>query len=98
YEKSVLPGAYTKQIPILPKRVSPYGKAIDDRINLIKHLQPEFPFDVYPKIYLSDEERRSGAEKLKELDPTRKTLMFGALGSDHSKSLPIEYIAEFLNF
>ncbi len=99
FEKRTLPYAYTLKIPVLKKRVSEYGKAIDDRINLIQGLgNDEIEIDPNPKLYLTPEEIEQGREKLKTLNTARKTLMFGVLGSNSSKSLPATYTAEIVDF
>lgn len=98
YQKKTLPFAYTKQIPILKKNVSEFGKAIDDRLNLITSIDNSIVPDPYPRLFLTEAEIQHGKQILTKLDPTRKTLMIGVLGSNASKSLPLEYTVEIINF
>ncbi len=98
FEKNTLPYAYTQKIPFLKMKSSVFGKAIDDRINLITTINGSIVVDVHPKLFLTPREIAQGKEKLSGLDPHRKTLMFGVLGSRASKSLPIEYIVEIIDF
>lgn len=98
YQKKTLPFAYTTQIPILKDNVSVFGKAIDDRLNLITSIDNSIVPDPYPRLYLTQEEIEHGKEILSKLDSSRKTLMIGVLGSNASKSLPLEYTVEVINF
>ncbi|MDT0687092.1 glycosyltransferase family 9 protein [Autumnicola psychrophila] len=98
YQKKTLPLAYTHKIPILEEQDSPFGKAIDDRINLIKCLDGETEIEAAPKLFLTEEEKNEGASILAPLNKNRKTIMFGILGSDASKSLPVSYTAEIINY
>lgn len=98
YQKKTLPFAYTKQIPILDDKISEYGKAIDDRINLVTSIDSTIIPDPYPKLFLTSSEVEHGKHLLSQLDPTRKTLMIGVLGSNVSKSLPIEYTVRIIDF
>lgn len=98
YEKKTLPFAYTHQIPLLKHKNSEFGKAIDDRVNLITAINEKIKVDAFPKIFLDAEEIIQGKKKLSDIDPSRKTLIFGVLGSSISKSLPIEYTVEIIEF
>lgn len=73
--------------------------AIDNRVSLVTPLMDQsFPVALHPKIYLSPEEIRQGKEILENagLDPSRKTLMMGILGSGKDKSWPIEYMTKLI--
>ncbi|UZH54837.1 glycosyltransferase family 9 protein [Salinimicrobium tongyeongense] len=98
YKKLTLPFAYTKQIPILKENTSVYGKAIDDRLNLITSIDSSIKPDPYPKLFLTPAEVEHGKQLLSKLDASRKTMMIGVLGSNVSKSLPIEYTVEIIDF
>lgn len=98
YQKKTLPFAYTKQIPILKDKVSEYGKAIDDRLNLVTSIDHTIATDPYPRLFLLPSEVENGRQILSKVDPSRKTLMIGVLGSNASKSLPIDYTVEIINF
>lgn len=100
FDKKGLPFSYTHKLPILKKGTSNYGKAIDDRLRIVNFFDPDFQTDPHPKLFLSSEEEEKGHlifEKNK-IDENRKTIMLGVLGSDPSKSLPIKYMAEVIDF
>ncbi len=98
FQKNTLPYAYTQKIPFLKMKTSEYGKAIDDRINLITTIDNSIVIDPHPKLFLTPKEIKNGKDKLSELPSSRKTLMFGVLGSNASKSLPIDYTVEIIDF
>lgn len=73
--------------------------AIDNRVSLIEPLlKGDLKLEHHPKIYLTDEEIKEGKEILIQanLDPNRKTLMMGILGSGEDKSWPIEYMTQLI--
>lgn len=98
YQKKTLPFAYTKQIPFLKEKDSVYGKAIDDRLNLVTTIDSSIVPDPHPQLFLTPTEVEHGKQLLSKLDPNRKTLMIGVLGSNASKSLPLEYTTRIIDF
>ncbi|SHF86300.1 heptosyltransferase-2 [Salegentibacter echinorum] len=98
YKKNTLPGAYTHQVLFSKKDLSVYGKALDERLNLLKVLAPNFNFEVKPELYLTSEEIKAGKESLNSVNPNRKTIMFGILGSTLNKSMPVSYTIAVINF
>lgn len=100
FKKKVLPFSYTHQIALLKSGNSPYGKAIDDRVNILRYFDDKIDFDIYPKIFLTPEEIQNAKDiySKHKVDLTKKTIMLGVLGSDPSKSLPLNYVADLLNF
>ncbi|MBZ9630587.1 glycosyltransferase family 9 protein [Salegentibacter sp. LM13S] len=98
YKKRTLPGAYTHQVSFLTEKTSTYGKAIDERLNLIKVLDSSEDLLINPQIFLTQKEIEEGKKMLSSLDSSRKTIIFGLLGSNRYKSLPESYIVELINF
>jgi ADP-heptose:LPS heptosyltransferase len=98
YKKRTLPWAYTNQIPFLTHKTSKYGKAIDDRLSLLKALATNFEFEVKPELFLEAQEINQGKNFLSKVNPKRKTIIFGILGSTLQKSLPISYTVALINF
>ena len=99
FKKKVLPFSYTKQVPFLKKRVSDYGKAIDDRLNLLQSINSETNLDPYPKLFLTENEKEEGKNILDyhDVDASRPTIMLGVLGSNPTKSLPLSYVSKIID-
>lgn len=73
--------------------------AIDNRVSLVTPLMTTpIPYALHPKIYLTEQEIQQGKEILQNagLDPSRKTLMIGILGSGKDKSWPIPYMSKLI--
>lgn len=88
-------GYYTNPVELLKEKTHSAGKAIEDRIELLKQL-PEFKeFDYVPKIFLKDEETHfAETNNLKD----KKLVVFGILGSTSQKSMPYSYVARLVDF
>ncbi|WP_139063583.1 glycosyltransferase family 9 protein [Flagellimonas eckloniae] len=77
------------------------GFAIENRLLLLSPLIQELDEkDLAPKIYLSDSEITQAEKLLKEskVDTTKPVLMIGVMGSDSSKSYPLEYLSQVIDF
>ncbi|UZO80484.1 glycosyltransferase family 9 protein [Aquimarina sp. ERC-38] len=100
FKKKVLPFAYTHQIPILEERNSTYGKAIDDRLNLLRSFSTKVSLDPFPKLFVLNEEVIKGKKLLQQYNiPSNKpVVMIGVLGSNASKSLPLPYIVSIVDY
>lgn len=98
FEKKTIPFAYTHQVSICNNKASKFGKAIDDRVNLTKSIDSSIAIDPKPQLFLTSKDIELGREKLIKLDPGRKTIMIGILGSNPSKSLPLDYTVSIINF
>ena len=73
--------------------------AIDNRVSLVGPLNKNnLSLALHPKIYLTEEEIEEGKEILTQanLNPNRKTLMIGILGSGEDKSWPIQYMIQLI--
>ena len=73
--------------------------AIDNRVSLVGPLNKNnLSLALHPKIYLTEEEIEEGKEILTQanLNPNRKTLMIGILGSGEDKSWPIQYMTQLI--
>ncbi|RXG16140.1 heptosyltransferase-2 [Leeuwenhoekiella aestuarii] len=100
FEKKALPFAYTDRVPFLKTKISNYGKAIDDRLNVLRYLNSEIEYDAQPKIYLTKNEIFIAKNILTYhgFDFSKKSLMLGVLGSNPSKSLPLDTIAKIIDY
>lgn len=71
------------------------GKAIEDRVHLIEYAGNFEPIDYKPKIFLSEDEKNENWLKNYH---DKKVIMLGVLGSTPQKSMPIEYVAEIVDY
>lgn len=100
YDKPLFKNIYTDVVKKL--KVPTEGAcctAIDNRVSLVSPLiEDEIELTLRPKIYLSEQEIREGKEILEAagVNPTRRTLMIGILGSGEDKSWPIDYMAQLI--
>lgn len=73
--------------------------AIDNRVSLVGPLNKNnLSLELHPKIYLTEKEIEEGKNILIQanLNPNRKTLMIGILGSGEDKSWPIQYMTQLI--
>lgn len=85
---------YTHPINFLPKRTLECGKAIENRLNLIRSVFPISKTDDEPKIHLTEEEKRYN--RLEAIHSP--VVMLGVLGSTPIKSMPYVYVAKLIDF
>ena len=89
---------YTKTIEAKKHSNSELGTAIENRLNLLKLMPNINILRQKPKIYLEKDELEKAKIKLEKVGITPyKCIMISALGSDRSKTYPLEYFAELLN-
>jgi heptosyltransferase-2 len=88
-------GYYTNPVSILKHKTLPCGKAIEDRIHLLKQVDTFENIDYEPKIFLTDAEK-SQNPLVNYAD--KKVIMMGILGSTPQKSMPYEYVAEIVDY
>ncbi len=77
------------------------GHAIENRLLLLSPLIPKLEKpDLAPKIHLLESEKKEVREFLKEnnIDTSHPVVMVGLLGSQPSKSYPLDYLAKTLDF
>ncbi|MFY7665953.1 glycosyltransferase family 9 protein [Flavobacterium sp.] len=91
---------YHFNIAPIDKPLTNAGTALENRINLLSCVAPNFKFDLRPKIWLTTSEKEEAQNTLQkhgilESDPF---LVIGILGSDESKSYPAPYMAQVLDF
>ena len=91
---------YTKTINEIDKSTTKAGTAIENRINLIQSIAPNFIFDLKPKIFLTAIEIENGKQILKDnnVDFSKKVYMIGVLGSGENKTYPNHFMANVLDF
>lgn len=91
---------YHYNVELLPQPRTNAGTAIENRINLLEPIAPNFAFDNRPKIFITEAEKQQALENLKvhgisESDPY---LLISVLGSEDRKSYPATYMAKTLDF
>ena len=85
---------YTNPINFLDEKSQFCGKAIEDRLNLIDTVFSLDNPDDHPKIFLTEEEKQY--DRLAFIK--RPVVMFTVLGSTIPKSLPLDYVAQLIDF
>lgn len=91
--------AYSDTVKDLEAPLTNAGLALDNRLQLIKVLNPEIALDSKPKIYITEQEIDNGAKILSDngINPNDKVYMISVLGSLKTKSYPAPYMATLLN-
>lgn len=91
---------YTDNVEKHDEPNSYLGLAIEHRLSLLKPLGIETPLSTEPKLYLKEEEINfaKGLFTKHQVDTTRKTVMISLLGSDPSKTYPLNEMAKMVDF
>lgn len=90
---------YTDTVKDLKAPLTNAGLALDNRLQLLKVLNPEVPLENRPKIYITQQEIDNGAKTLSDsgINPANKIYMISVLGSTKIKSYPAPYMATLLD-
>ena len=90
---------YTHTVKELKTPLTNAGLALDNRLQLIKVLDPEVALVNRPKIYMTDAEIANGKKFLEEkgFSTDAKIYMISVLGSLNIKTYPADYMAELLD-
>lgn len=87
-------GYYTHPVGILESKSHICGKAIEDRIHLLKQVDTFKDINYEPKIFLTEEEEQFRVPKKYQ---DKNIIMLGILGSTPQKSMPYEYIVQIVD-
>lgn len=100
YKKSGRTFLYTDNVIKHTEPKSHLGLAIEHRLALLKPLGIEKPLATEPKLYLTGKEIEKAKNSLKEhqVHPNRKTVMISLLGSDKSKTYPLDKMVQMVDF
>ena len=100
YKKPGRTFLYTDNIEKHPEPHSHLGLAIEHRLALLRPLGIEKPVATEPKLYLTEQEKATAQEAFRKhgVDPNRKTVMISLLGSDESKTYPLDKMAQMVDF
>ena len=90
---------YTKTVKEISKSSTNAGTAIENRLNLVKIIAPDFEFDNKPKITLTPSEIENGNQILikNNVSFDNKIYMIGVLGSGKNKTYPSAFMAQLLD-
>ena len=91
---------YTNNIIKHQEPNSHLGLSIEHRLALLQPLGITKPVATEPKLYLTAEEISTAKKVFKEhqVDPNRKTVMISLLGSDPTKTYPLDQMAKLVNY
>ena len=100
YRKSGRTFLYTDNVVKHHKPNSHLGLAIEHRLSLLKPLGIENPLATEPKLYLTKKEIQTAKELFcqHQVDASRKTVLISLLGSDSSKTYPLNQMARMVDF
>lgn len=100
YRKWYTSALYTQTFKLSKTPKTNAGVAIENRMLLLQGIDDNFPVEIKPKIFLTNEEKTHARKKLEdaEIDFGRPLFMIAILGSSPEKTYPGEYMAEVLNF
>lgn len=90
---------YTDTVKELQTPLTEAGLALDNRLQLIRVLEPAIPLENRPKIYITDAEVEKGKQFLasKNISAQSKIYMISVLGSSNIKTYPAAYMAQLLD-
>lgn len=99
YKKSGRTFIYTHNVVKHDFPKSFLGLSIEHRLSLLEPLGISTPMATEPKLYLTKEEISKAQQLFKkhQVDPHRKTVMISLLGSDETKTYPLNKMAQLVN-
>ncbi len=91
---------YTHNIERKTKPETNYGLVIEHRLSLLEPLNLGIEIDPEPKLFVKDKEREFARKLFREykIDRQKPTLMFAVTGSEMSKTYPLKYMQELIDF
>lgn len=91
---------YTDNVKKHEEPNSSLGLAIEHRLLLIEPLGIKKPIATTPKLYLSDNEISTAKKSFEthQIDPNKKTVMISLLGSDETKTYPLDKMANMVDY
>lgn len=100
WKKTYTQFIYTHPVDKLKQPQSDAGLAIEDRLNLLSPLQLDKELVNRPKIHLTNEEVTKAKLKLQKfsIDLSKPIFMIGILGSEPSKTYPLQKMAKVLDY
>lgn len=100
YKKPGRSFLYTDNLPFTAYPKTNLGLAIERRLSLLKPLNLDINIDPLPKLFVSEHEDQQAQALFAQhkVNPNRKTVMISLIGSEPSKTYPLEYMAQIINF
>lgn len=100
YKKKGRTFLYTDNVEKSSKPESYLGLAIEHRLALLKPLGIEKPLATKPKLYLTDKEVKKAKESFEKhgINTSKKTIMISLLGSEESKTYPLDKMVRMVDF
>lgn len=100
YHKWYTKKAYTTTFQPKESLKTNAGYAIENRLHLLTGISSASPVEIKPKIYLTHEEKSAAEQLLKNsgISFSRPLFMCGIIGSSASKTYPLPYMAQVLDF
>lgn len=100
YKKPGREFIYTHNVIKNSEPESYLGLSIEHRLSLLKPLEITNAQATEPKLYLAKDEIKKAKELFKKhnVDQKRKTVMISLLGSDETKTYPLNQMAKLVNF
>lgn len=99
YKKPGREFIYTNNIEKHAEAKSHLGLSIEHRLALLEPFGITKPVATEPKLYLTEQEIKEAKLTFKkhQVDPSRKTVMISLLGSDETKTYPLDKMAQLVN-
>ncbi|NJY63300.1 glycosyltransferase family 9 protein [Salinimicrobium sp. CDJ15-81-2] len=100
YDKWYTRKFYTRTFKPKKKSKTNAGLAVENRMLLLQGIGQNFPVEMKPEIYLTSEEKEKAKQRLLAdgIALEKPLIMCGILGSSETKTYPLPYMAQVLDF
>ncbi|APG59983.1 glycosyltransferase family 9 protein [Christiangramia salexigens] len=99
YKKWYTNNSYTHSFKYAINPETRAGLAVENRMLLLSAISADFPEEIKPEIYLTQEEKKNAELQMRQggIDFEKPRFMIGILGSSPNKTYPLRYMAKFLD-
>ncbi len=99
YKKPGREFLYTDNVPFANFPETTMGLAIERRLSLLKPLHLDIAIDPYPKLFVSDKEKKETVALFEKhnVQKNRKTVMVSILGSESVKTYPLKFMSVLID-
>jgi ADP-heptose:LPS heptosyltransferase len=100
YKKPGRTFLYTDNVPFAEFPKTNLGLAIERRLSLLEPLDLKIEIAPFPKLFVTDKENKEAIAVFEkdQLKKDRKTVMISLLGSEKSKTYPLEFMAKVVDY